>query len=125
MRWISLARTRREATPRHLEVRIDSISESIRETLDMFQSTPPRRGATRTGGAGRLSSSSADSPALTCSNVGIAQDVGLEFQIVQTMFDHVADANYTGELAVMDHRHVAHAVAGHQVHHVRDSFGRG
>jgi hypothetical protein len=92
MRWISLARTGREATPRHLEVRIDSISESIRETLDMFQSSPAK-GATRTGGAGRLSSSSADRPALTCSNVGIAQDFGLDFQIVQTMFDHVADAN--------------------------------
>src|SRR4029077_19468492 len=68
---------------------------------------------------------SADSPALTRSDVGIAQDVGLKLQIVQTMFDRVADADYAGELAVMDNRHVAHAVPGHQVHHVRDSFGWG
>lgn len=92
MRWISLARTGREATPRHLEVRIDSISESIHETLDMFQSTPPRRGDAHRR-RGTASSSSADSPALTCSNVGIAQDVGLKLQIVQAMFDHVADAD--------------------------------
>ena len=64
-------------------------------------------------------------PRLTRSNVRIAQDVGLKLQIVQTMFHHVADADYPSELAVMDNRHVAHAVPGHQVHRVRDSFGRG
>jgi hypothetical protein len=51
---------------------------------------------------GRQIKLQSDSPALTCSDVGIAQDVGFKLQIVQTMFDHVADADYPGELAVMD-----------------------
>jgi hypothetical protein len=54
-------------------------------------------------------------------DVGIAQDFGLELQIVQTMLDHIADADDTGELAVAQHRHVAHAMARHQVHHAIDT----
>src|SRR5262249_36466027 len=59
---------------------------------------------------------------LTRSNVGIAQDVGFEFQIVQAVSDHVADADDTGELTVAQHRHMAHAMPRHQVHHAIDTL---
>ena len=34
------------------------------------------------------------------------------------MFNHVAYADNAGQLAVVKHRHVAHAMASHQVHQV-------
>jgi hypothetical protein len=46
--------------------------------------------------------------------VGIAQDIGLTLQILQTVLDYVTDADDAGELAVAQHRHVAHAMASHQ-----------
>src|SRR6476661_8061049 len=41
------------------------------------------------------------------------------------MLDYVADADDTNKVAVAQNGHVAHAMAGHQAHHVRDSVGRG
>src|SRR5712664_72150 len=41
------------------------------------------------------------------------------------MLDHIADADDTDKVAVAQNGHVAHAMAGHQAHHVRDSVGRG
>jgi hypothetical protein len=37
---------------------------------------------------------------LTPGEVGVAQDVGFELQIFQSIFNHIADADNTGELAV-------------------------
>src|SRR5262249_11322580 len=51
----------------------------------------------------------------TRGHVGIAQDVGLTLQILQTVLDYITDADDTGELAVAQHRHVAHAMARHQL----------
>ena len=81
--------------------------------------------ASALGEEARQAKLQSDNPALTRSDVGVAHDAGFKLQIVQTMFDHVADADDPGELAVMDNRHVARAVPGHQVHHVRNGFGRG
>jgi hypothetical protein len=52
----------------------------------------------------------------TRGHVGITQDVGLTLQILQTMLDHITDADDTGELAVAQHKHVAHAMARHSRH---------
>src|SRR6266852_9882989 len=41
------------------------------------------------------------------------------------MLDYIADADDTNKVAVAQNGHVAHAMAGHQAHHVRDSVGRG
>src|SRR6202171_5236997 len=41
------------------------------------------------------------------------------------MLDYIADADDTDKAAVAQNGHVAHAMAGHQAHHVRDSVGRG
>jgi len=48
-------------------------------------------------------------------HIGIAQDVGLRLQILQTVLDYVTDADDTGDLAVAQHRHVSYAVARHQL----------
>src|SRR5215831_20390693 len=61
----------------------------------------------------------------TRGHVGIAQDVGLTLQILQTVLDYITDADDTGELAVAQHRHVPHAMAGHQLHHATDTLVRG
>ena len=58
-------------------------------------------------------------------HVGITQDVGLTLQILQTVLDYIADADDTGEIAVAQHRHVADAMAGHQLHHATDTLVRG
>jgi hypothetical protein len=58
----------------------------------------------------------------TRGHVGIAQDVGLTLQILQTMLDHITDANDTRELAVAQHRHVADAMASHQLHNATDAL---
>ena len=50
------------------------------------------------------------------SNVDIAEDARFKFKIIQTMFNHVAYADNASQLAVAKHRHVAHAMASHQVH---------
>ena len=58
-------------------------------------------------------------------DIGIAQDVVLQLQIVQPMSDDVADADDAGELSVAQNRHMAHPMTGHQAHHVGNGFGRG
>jgi hypothetical protein len=50
------------------------------------------------------------------SNVDIAEDARFKFQIIQPVLNHVTYADNAGQLAVAKHRHVAHAMAGHQVH---------
>jgi len=57
--------------------------------------------------------------------VGITQDVGLRLQIFQAVLDYITDADDTGELAVAQHGHVAHAMARHKVHHATDTLVRG
>ena len=52
------------------------------------------------------------------SNVDIAEDVRFKFQIIQAVLNHVAYADNANQLAVAKHRHVAHAMAGHQAHQV-------
>ena len=52
------------------------------------------------------------------STVDIAEDARFKFQIIQPVFNHVAYADKTSQLAVAKHRHVAHAMAGHQTHQV-------
>jgi len=47
--------------------------------------------------------------------VDITQDVRLKLQILQSMLDHIADADDTDKVAVAQNRHVAHAMAGHQL----------
>ena len=59
------------------------------------------------------------------SNVDIAEDARFKFQIIQTMFNHVAYADNAGQLAVVKHRHVAHAMASHQVHQVGEIVPEG
>ena len=54
----------------------------------------------------------------------VVKHVTFELELIKTVLHDVTDADDAGKLAVMDYRHVAHAVPGHQVHHVRDSFGR-
>jgi hypothetical protein len=60
--------------------------------------------------------------ASTRSDVGITQDVGLELQILQTVLDYIPDADDSGELAIAQHRHVAHAMARHELHHAIDTL---
>src|SRR6516164_9088829 len=61
----------------------------------------------------------------TRSDVSIAQHVGLELQIIQTMPDYIADADDAGEFAVAQHRHMAHPMACHQVHYAVNTLVRG
>ena len=50
------------------------------------------------------------------SNVDIAENARFELQIIQPVLNHVTYADNASQLAVAKHRHVAHAMAGHQVH---------
>src|SRR5262245_51304293 len=61
----------------------------------------------------------------TRGQVRITQDVCLTLQILQTVLDYITDADDTGELAVAQHRHVAHAMTCHQLHHATDTLVRG
>src|SRR6516162_7933967 len=61
----------------------------------------------------------------TRGHVGITQDVGLTLQILQTVLNYITDADDTGKIAVAQHRHVAHAMARHQLHHATDTLVRG
>jgi hypothetical protein len=60
--------------------------------------------------------------ALTRGDVRITQDVSLNLQILQTVLDYITDADDSGELAIAQHRHVAHAMARHELHHVIDTL---
>jgi hypothetical protein len=53
---------------------------------------------------------------LVASNVDIAENARFKFQIIQPVLNHVTYADNASQLAVAKHRHVAHAVAGHQAH---------
>jgi hypothetical protein len=55
-------------------------------------------------------------------HVSITQDVGLRLQIFQTVLDHITDADDTGQLAVAQHGHVAHAMTRHKLHHATDTL---
>jgi hypothetical protein len=57
--------------------------------------------------------------------VDIAKDARFKFQIIQPVLNYVAYAYHASELAVAKHRHVAHAMAGHQVHHMREIISEG
>ena len=59
------------------------------------------------------------------SNVDIAEDARFKFQIIQPVFNHVAYADNASQLAVAKHRHVAHAMAGHQAHQVGEIIPEG
>src|SRR5262245_22042968 len=61
----------------------------------------------------------------TRGHVSITQDVSLTLQILETVLDYITDADDAGELSVAQHRHVAHAMARHQVHHATDTLVRG
>ena len=71
-------------------------------------------------------SGSVGSAALTsmASNVGIAEDVRFKFQIIQPVLNHVAHADNASQLAIAKHRHMAHAMAGHQAHQVGEIIAR-
>src|SRR6516164_710025 len=58
-------------------------------------------------------------------NVDIAQDARFKFQIIQPVFNHVAYADNASQLAVAKHRHVAHAMMGHQAHQVGEIIAKG
>ena len=58
-------------------------------------------------------------------DIGIAQDVVLQLQIVQAKFDDIADADDACKLSVAQNRHVAHPMAGHQAHHVSETVSVG
>src|SRR5215472_17627031 len=59
------------------------------------------------------------------SNVDIAKDARFKFQIIYPVFNHVADADNASQLAVAKHRHVAHAMAGHQAHQAGEIIPEG
>jgi hypothetical protein len=59
------------------------------------------------------------------SNVDIAENARFKFQITQPVFNHVAYADNASQLAVAKHRHVAHAMASHQVHQVGEIIPEG
>jgi hypothetical protein len=60
-----------------------------------------------------------------CSNVDIAEDARFKFQIIQPVFNHVAYADNASQLAVANHRHVAHAMASHQAHQLGEIIPEG
>jgi hypothetical protein len=47
------------------------------------------------------------------SDVRVAQNIGFKFQVIQPVFNDIANADDPTQLPVAKHRHVAHAVAGH------------
>jgi hypothetical protein len=51
------------------------------------------------------------------SDVRVAQNIGFKFQVIQPVLNDIANADDPRQLPVVKHRHVAHAVAGHQFHH--------
>ena len=53
---------------------------------------------------------------LTSGNIGIVQDVCFKFQIIEPALNHIANADDASQLAIAKHRHVTHAMTGHQVH---------
>jgi hypothetical protein len=57
-------------------------------------------------------------PLSLLSDVSVSQDVRLNFQVVQPTLDYVPNANNAGQLAVAQDRHMSHAMARHQLHHV-------
>ena len=59
------------------------------------------------------------------SNVDIAKDARFKFQIIQPVLNHVAYADNASQFAVAKHRHVAHAMAGHQAHQVGEIILKG
>ena len=60
-----------------------------------------------------------------CSNVDIAEDARFKFQVIQPALNHVAYADNASQLAIANHRQVAHAMASHQAHQVGEIIPEG
>ena len=58
-------------------------------------------------------------------DVSITQDVSLKLQIVQTVLYYISDADDTGEIAIAQHQHMAHAMMRHEFHHPIHALLRG
>ena len=59
------------------------------------------------------------------SHVDISENARSKFQIIQPVLNHVAYADHASQLAVVKHRHVAYAMASHQVHQVGEIIPEG
>ena len=57
--------------------------------------------------------------------VRISEHVRFKFQIIQPVLDHVAYADKPSQFAVAKYRHVAHAMAGHQMHQMGEIIPEG
>jgi hypothetical protein len=78
----------------------------------------------RSGGASAFSSLRIKATSVA-SNVDIAEDARFKFQIIQPVLNHIAYADNASQLAVVNHRHVTHVMAGHQAHEVSEIIPEG
>lgn len=52
-------------------------------------------------------------PRLVADHQGLPQDIGLHFQLIQAVLDHVTDTHDPAQLSVLDHRQMTNAVTRH------------